>query len=241
LQAAIEQVDGVEYVAEIDVPRDNDALYRSAVEAVVNDDNGDWRGYGLLLAGQIHLAPAVTLLEDHPGVTMGTFDTSDDIFDALDKHQIAFGIDQQPYLQGYLPIPLLTYFSYSKQHLQNEFIESGPSFVTLSPSEQEQICEVNLFEFCHTASDSDESGANKEKTAGDSANVGIIVGLVFGGIGLVLAIVVVVHYLSRRQEPTGVPHSVGVKAVASIGTDLEEEEQPQQTGGAEEKSNLSMV
>jgi hypothetical protein len=75
----------------------------------------------------------------------------------------------------------------------------------------------------------------------DSANIGIIVGLVFGGIGLVLAIVVVVHYLSRSQEPTRVPHSVGVKAVSSIGTGLEEEQQPQQTGdGAEEKSNLSM-
>jgi hypothetical protein len=172
---------------------------------------------------------------------MGTFDTSDEIFDALDKNQIAFGIDQQPYLQGYLPIPLLTYFSYSKQHLQNEFIESGPSFVTSSPSEQEQICEVNLFEVCD---DSDlPSGVTKEETADDSANVGLIVGLVFGGLGLVLAIAVVVHCRSRsHQEPTDeVPTEV--KAAGSLGSDLEEEEQqqPQQTGGAEDKSKPILV
>jgi simple sugar transport system substrate-binding protein len=148
LEAAIEEVDVVEYMGEIDIPPDNDTLYKSQVEVAINDNDGDWKSYGFLLLGPIHITPAVALLDNHPEVIMGTFDVSHEIFDALDQNYISFGIDQQPYLQGYLPISLLTYYSYSKQHLQHEFIESGPSVVLSSPSEEEQACKINFYEVC---------------------------------------------------------------------------------------------
>jgi simple sugar transport system substrate-binding protein len=59
----------------------------------------------------------------------GTFDLSAQIVDAIKDGTIEFAIDQQPFLQGYLPVVLLTnYIRYGV--IPPDSINSGPGFVT---------------------------------------------------------------------------------------------------------------
>ncbi len=59
----------------------------------------------------------------------GTFDLSSEIAEAIKKGEINFAIDQQPYLQGYLPVVILTnYARYGV--LPSGNINSGPGFIT---------------------------------------------------------------------------------------------------------------
>lgn len=59
----------------------------------------------------------------------GTFDLSGEIAAAIKDNTIAFAIDQQPYLQGYLPVVILTNLN-RYGVLPGNNINSGPGFVT---------------------------------------------------------------------------------------------------------------
>ncbi len=62
-------------------------------------------------------------------IYFGTFDLSGEIAAAIKDGTIAFGIDQQPFLQGYLPVVILTnYARYGV--LPSGNINSGPGFIT---------------------------------------------------------------------------------------------------------------
>lgn len=62
-------------------------------------------------------------------IYFGTFDLGGDIVDAIRDGIIQWGIDQQPFLQAYLPIVVLTnYHRYGV--LPGNNINSGPGFVT---------------------------------------------------------------------------------------------------------------
>ncbi len=62
-------------------------------------------------------------------IYFGTFDLSGQIAAAIKDGTIAFAIDQQPFLQGYLPVVLLTnYVRYGV--LPSGNINSGPGFIT---------------------------------------------------------------------------------------------------------------
>jgi simple sugar transport system substrate-binding protein len=62
-------------------------------------------------------------------IFMGTFDLSGEIAAAVKEDTIAFAIDQQPYLQGYLPVVILTNLARYGVVPGNN-INSGPGFVT---------------------------------------------------------------------------------------------------------------
>jgi simple sugar transport system substrate-binding protein len=62
-------------------------------------------------------------------IFMGTFDLSGEIAAAVKDGTIAFAIDQQPYLQGYLPVVILTNLARYGVVPGND-INSGPGFVT---------------------------------------------------------------------------------------------------------------
>ncbi|MGD9189616.1 MAG: sugar ABC transporter substrate-binding protein [Desulfobacteraceae bacterium] len=62
-------------------------------------------------------------------VFFGTFDLSGEIAAAVKDGTIAFAIDQQPYLQGYLPVVILTNLARYGVVPGNN-INSGPGFVT---------------------------------------------------------------------------------------------------------------
>ncbi len=62
-------------------------------------------------------------------IYFGTFDLSQEIAAAIKEGVIAFGIDQQPYLQGYLPVVILTNLA-RYGVLPSGNINSGPGFIT---------------------------------------------------------------------------------------------------------------
>jgi simple sugar transport system substrate-binding protein len=65
------------------------------------------------------------------GVTIGTFDLGPDVLTAVRDGRIAFAVDQQAYLQGYLPIQMLAQRArYGLFPAQGDVIATGPHFVT---------------------------------------------------------------------------------------------------------------
>jgi simple sugar transport system substrate-binding protein len=62
-------------------------------------------------------------------IYFGTFDLGDNIVQAIRDGVIQWGIDQQPYLQAYLPVIVMTNY-HRFGVLPGNNINSGPGFVT---------------------------------------------------------------------------------------------------------------
>ena len=62
-------------------------------------------------------------------VQLATFDLSSDVLQAIQDGDILFAIDQQQYLQGYLPITLLTLYANNLNTIANPILMTGPGFV----------------------------------------------------------------------------------------------------------------
>lgn len=145
---------GVTFGSHIAVPSDNVEQYVITVSEAVEADGG-WEGVGLIGLGADPFPGMRRILNEHRDVIAGTFDTSDDIFAGLRDGLVLFGIDQQPFLQGKMPVYLLTHLISTQQHLTNHVIQSGPSFIEESPSDEMQICEANFYEVCPDRPDED--------------------------------------------------------------------------------------
>ena len=66
-----------------------------------------------------------------PGTVIGTFDLGPDVLKAVQEHQLLFAVDQQAYLQGYLPVVLLAERArYGLFPAQGNLLPTGPNFVT---------------------------------------------------------------------------------------------------------------
>lgn len=87
---------------------------------------------GVLTLGPTSAHPTLAALEDmgkSGTIHFGTFDLSGEIAEAIKGDVIAFAIDQQPYLQGYLPVVILTNLA-RYGVVPGNSINSGPGFVT---------------------------------------------------------------------------------------------------------------
>ena len=87
---------------------------------------------GILTLGPNSAHPTLAALDTmklNGKIFMGTFDLSGEIAAAVKTGTIAFAIDQQPFLQGYLPVVILTNLSRYGVVPGND-INSGPGFVT---------------------------------------------------------------------------------------------------------------
>jgi simple sugar transport system substrate-binding protein len=109
--ALIERCQGFEdgrvtFIGRIDTASDSRHLFKEAVETAVGQ-SGDWEAIGLLTLSSQLVGSALELKASHPKILLATFDTSTELFDALETGQMLFGIDQVPYLQGYMPVWLL--------------------------------------------------------------------------------------------------------------------------------------
>jgi simple sugar transport system substrate-binding protein len=70
-------------------------------------------------------------------VAVGTFDLSPEVLRAVRDGRLRFAIDQQAYLQGYLPIVMLGQLArYGLFAAQGEVVPTGPHFVTRDTAEQ---------------------------------------------------------------------------------------------------------
>ena len=89
---------------------------------------------GMLMLGPGSAAPALAALREADRlrrIAVGTFDLTPEVLAAVRDGQILFAIDQQPYLQGYLAVVLLTkYLETKAMPGGGEIIRTGPSFVT---------------------------------------------------------------------------------------------------------------
>jgi simple sugar transport system substrate-binding protein len=64
-------------------------------------------------------------------VKIGTFDLGPDVLQAVKTGTIAFAVDQQAYLQGYLPVVYLAQRArYGLFPSQGDVVATGPNFVT---------------------------------------------------------------------------------------------------------------
>ena len=87
---------------------------------------------GIITLGPNSAHPTIAALETMKmkgKLYFGTFDLSGEIAAAIKEGTIAFAIDQQPYLQGYLPVVILTNLARYGVVPGNN-INSGPGFVT---------------------------------------------------------------------------------------------------------------
>jgi simple sugar transport system substrate-binding protein len=74
---------------------------------------------------------AVDLAAPGAGVKVATFDLGPDVLAAVRSGRLLFAVDQQAYLQGYLPVVLLTQRArYGLFPAQGDIIPTGPNFVT---------------------------------------------------------------------------------------------------------------
>lgn len=147
-EAALNE-EGVPYLGMVMVPRDFSAAFVKNVEDAVDRPEGDdWEGIGALLLSPGLISDILAVKERHPKLILATFDTSNEIYDAIDDGSLLFGIDQNPLFQGYMPVWLLATLAQTKQHLRNIFIETGPVFVDESPSKALQTCIANDFKVC---------------------------------------------------------------------------------------------
>lgn len=87
---------------------------------------------GILTLGPVSADPTIAALKENGmagQIYFGTFDLGEEIVKAIKDGTIQWGIDQQPFLQAYLPVVILTnYDRYGV--LPGNNINSGPGFVT---------------------------------------------------------------------------------------------------------------
>jgi len=94
---------------------------------------GDSTIDGVLTLGPTGAAPALAALEDSGQLgtmKIATFDLSPEVLDAIEAGNMLFAIDQQQYLQGYLPVVLLTLYNTNLNTIANPILMTGPGFVT---------------------------------------------------------------------------------------------------------------
>jgi simple sugar transport system substrate-binding protein len=93
---------------------------------------------GMLALGPTGAEPALKALRETgklQDITLATFDLAPSVLQAIDKGDMVFAIDQQQYLQGYLPVVYLTnYIQYGV--VPAEEVLTGPAFVTEDNAEQ---------------------------------------------------------------------------------------------------------
>jgi simple sugar transport system substrate-binding protein len=105
---------------------DDDPRTPSQIAAAVAADGID----GVLATNSIGGLAAAKGLAGQD-VEIGAFDLGPDVLKAVEKGELAFAVDQQAYLQGYLPIEMLALRArYGILPAQHDVVATGPNFVT---------------------------------------------------------------------------------------------------------------
>ena len=94
---------------------------------------------GILTLGPTGASPTLKGLKDEgmlDKVQLATFDLSPEVLEAIRDGEMLFAIDQQQYIQGYLPIVLLTLYSENLNTPGSDIIMTGPGFVTQETAAQ---------------------------------------------------------------------------------------------------------
>ncbi|MGQ0561715.1 MAG: sugar ABC transporter substrate-binding protein [Gemmatimonadota bacterium] len=126
---ALKQAGGSASVLAVNLADPDDAQQRVA-SALASDAAVD----GVLTLGPGSAVPALAALRatGRAGrIAFGTFDLDPQLLQAIESGDVLFAIDQQPYLQGYLAVVLMTkYLEARTMAGGGDVIRTGPSFVT---------------------------------------------------------------------------------------------------------------
>src|SRR2546430_3605087 len=128
-QEGLTQADGGT-VKVIGVNLSNPTQTQQTIEAALQHDTSI---DGILTLGPTGATPTIKALQDLNKlgqIKLATFDLSSDVLNAIKNNQMLFAIDQQQYLQGYLPIVLLTLYKTNLNTIANDVLQTGPGFVT---------------------------------------------------------------------------------------------------------------
>jgi simple sugar transport system substrate-binding protein len=97
------------------------------IAAAVRSDGVD----GVLTLNATGATEALSGLSGMAGVKIATFDLGPDVLQAVKQKRLLFAVDQQAYLQGYLPVVLLAERArFGIFPAQGDVIATGPNFVT---------------------------------------------------------------------------------------------------------------
>ena len=91
----------------------------------------------LTLNGTSALLAVQALAAVGEDVTVATFDLGPEVLEAVRDRELAFAIDQQGYLQGYLPVVMLAQRARYGLHIgEGRLVPTGPNFVTAKDADQ---------------------------------------------------------------------------------------------------------
>jgi simple sugar transport system substrate-binding protein len=117
---------GTVEVVEVDL--NNPAEAQARIEGALSANAGV---DGILTLGPTGAAPAMEALAAlGSDIPLATFDLSPEVLEGILAGDILFAIDSQQYLQGYLPIVLLTLYNTNLNTIANPVLMTGPGFVT---------------------------------------------------------------------------------------------------------------
>ncbi|HLR46655.1 MAG TPA: sugar ABC transporter substrate-binding protein [Deinococcales bacterium] len=112
--------------------------------AVMAAFSGDDSLEGALAVGPVGGEPTIAALEESDllgEVALGFFDLSPTILETIADGNAMFAIDQQQYLQGYLPVMFLTLYAQYGLLPGDNIVRTGPGFVT--PDNAAQVVDLS--------------------------------------------------------------------------------------------------
>lgn len=131
---AMAEADGTVEILAVDLADPVDAQQRIGAGLAANPDIDS-----ILTLGPTGAAPAMEALSElgmQDEILLATFDLGPEVLEAVRDGHMLFAIDQQQYLQGYLPIVLLTLHAENLNTVANDVIMTGPGFVTQDTAAQ---------------------------------------------------------------------------------------------------------
>lgn len=131
---AMAESGGTVEILAVDLADPIDAQQRIAAGLTANPDVDS-----ILTLGPTGAAPAMAALEESGQmgeILLATFDLGPEVLEAVRDGDMLFAIDQQQYLQGYLPVVLLTLLAENLNTVANSVIMTGPGFVTQDTAAQ---------------------------------------------------------------------------------------------------------
>ncbi|MBM6406023.1 sugar ABC transporter substrate-binding protein [Phycicoccus sp. CSK15P-2] len=113
----------------------DDSAVTTAIQAKLTEDKSV--DYVLTLGAQFALDAVQSVEGAGSEAKIGTFDTNGELVSAIQDGDVAFAIDQQPYVQGYLAVDSLWLYINNGNVLGGgENVATGPAFVDSSNVEQ---------------------------------------------------------------------------------------------------------
>jgi simple sugar transport system substrate-binding protein len=131
---AMEEAGGTAEVLAVDLADPTGSQNRISAAITANPDIDS-----VFTLGPTGASPALAAIEelDMMGdVLLATFDLSPEVLEAIAAGDMLFAIDQQQYMQGYLPIVYMTLFIENLNTPGSVLVPTGPGFVTQDNAEE---------------------------------------------------------------------------------------------------------